>query len=37
MIKNQNIILIVCDELTGLKYLDEKLLESLKGIQKFKN
>ena len=36
MNKKPNLILIVCDELTGLKYLDKKLLESLKGIQKFK-
>lgn len=33
---NSNIILIVCDELVGLKYLDESLLKSLNGIQKFK-
>ena len=31
-----NLILIVCDELTGLKYLNPKLLDSLTGIQKFK-
>ena len=31
-----NLILIVCDELTGLKYLDNELLETLTGIQKFK-
>jgi hypothetical protein len=34
--KDKNLILIVCDELTGLKYLDEELLKTLVGIQKFK-
>lgn len=33
---NSNLILIVCDELVGLKYLDKELLKTLNGIQKFK-
>lgn len=31
-----NTILIVCDQLTGLKYLDKELLNDLEGINKFK-
>ncbi len=34
---NKNLILIVCDELTGLKHLDKVFLDSLVGINKFKN
>ncbi len=34
---NKNLILIVCDELTGLKHLDKTFLDSLVGINKFKN
>ncbi len=32
-----NLILIVCDELTGLKHLDKALIDTLTGINKFKN
>ena len=34
--KNLNVILIICDELVGLKYLDENLKAELKGIEKFR-
>lgn len=31
-----NTILIICDQLTGLKYLDADLLDDLEGIKKFR-